>query len=96
MEREKHILQMLELVLTRQEAAAARQEKRNAEAKARHERFLAFLDALTFHGKRNDDLSDRDNVVFRRNEGCYNHGSYPGSNRGRSGVTGALKGRDKR
>jgi hypothetical protein len=51
MEMEKRILQMMELMLARQEAAAARQEKRNAEAKARHERFLAFLDGLTPYGE---------------------------------------------
>jgi hypothetical protein len=51
MEMGKRMLQMLELVLARQEEAAARQEKRNAEAKARHERFLAFVDGLTSYGK---------------------------------------------
>jgi hypothetical protein len=58
METEKSILQMLELLLAgqeetaaRQEAAASRQGKRNAEAKAHHERFLVRLDGLTSYGE---------------------------------------------
>jgi hypothetical protein len=48
METEKHILQMLELFLARQEKMYAEMEAR---AEARHERFLARLDGLTSHGK---------------------------------------------
>jgi hypothetical protein len=66
-----------------------------ARAEVRHERFLARLDGIDISRKRNDDLSDRDDVMFRRNWG-YEFGGESRRNRGRSGAAGALKGRDKR
>jgi hypothetical protein len=42
MEMEKRTLQMLELLLARQEESAARQEKAHAQAKARHENSSRF------------------------------------------------------
>jgi polyphosphate kinase 2 (PPK2 family) len=55
MEMKKRMLQMMELLLARQEKvhadAKARQEKADAEAKARHERYLAILDGWKSYGK---------------------------------------------
>jgi hypothetical protein len=43
--------------------------------------------------RRNDDLSDRDDVEFKRNGG-YEFGGYSRSNRGRNGAARALYRRD--
>jgi hypothetical protein len=51
-ETESSLQQMMARFLAEIEARAeAPQEKEDAEAKARHERFLAFLDGLTSRGK---------------------------------------------
>jgi polyphosphate kinase 2 (PPK2 family) len=95
METEKSILQMLELMLARQEEAAARQEaaearqeKRNAEAKVRHERLLAILDGWKSYGK-GTPICQTEKDLFRRN-GRHNIRGESRRNRGRSGAAGSL------
>jgi hypothetical protein len=59
----------LDLLLARQEEAAARQGKADAEARARHERFLAILDGRKSYGKATTTCHTETTLCPGENEG---------------------------